>query len=123
DLHGLEPRQLLDAANAARIRPLVDALLHDTLDHFHEAVQYTVAIPRHCYRLRLACPWPIMIGLETLLAHKRNPHWLEPEHASRISRLRLYRILVTSLPCASSNAAIRRWADRLFRKTEAQLPC
>ncbi len=121
DLYSLNASQLLSPENEIKIRPLMHALMTDTLDHFRAAIDYTLAIPTSCYRLRLACLWPIVIGLETLHAHARNPHWLAPEHRSKISRAQIYRILITSLPRASSNTAVQLWTNQLLQQIEMQL--
>ena len=65
-LLGLEPRDLLDPAAGPALRPLLVELLNVALDHYEAGWQYTFAIPRAETRMRLACAWPLLIGLRTL---------------------------------------------------------
>jgi farnesyl-diphosphate farnesyltransferase len=64
--HGLQPQDLLDAAQITRFRPLYDTYLHQAEDHFASGWQYTTSLPFRQVRLRLACAWPLLIGLETI---------------------------------------------------------
>lgn len=118
---GLTPQDLLVPGASPRARSLLNALLRVTLDHYREAIAYTLAIPRGAIRLRLACLWPIFIGLETLVLLTRNPSWLDPLHVSKIRRNDVYRILAYSLTTVSWDARIRGWAERLIGEIEASL--
>jgi len=118
---GLTPQDLLGPDASRRARPLLDALLRKTLDHYREALAYTLAIPRGAVRLRLACLWPIFIGLETLVLLARNPAWLEPRQASKVQRNDVYRMLAYSLTTVSWDGRIRNWAERLIAQIEASL--
>src|SRR5262249_44959559 len=51
---GLGPRDLLEPGGAARARPLYRRLLGLTLEHYDVAWDYTLAIPRREWRMRLA---------------------------------------------------------------------
>src|SRR5438093_7144182 len=72
---GLGPRDLLEPAGAARALPLYRRLLGLALEHCNVAWDYTLAIPRLAWRMRLACAWPLLIRLATLadLAAHPNP--------------------------------------------------
>lgn len=118
---GLTPQDLLGPDASQRARPVLDALLRRTLDHYREALAYTLAIPRGALRLRLASLWPIFIGLETLALLARNAAWLDPRQASKIQRNDVYRILAYSLTTVSWDSRIRNWAERLFAEIEASL--
>jgi farnesyl-diphosphate farnesyltransferase len=122
DRHGLVPRDLMDPANALRARPMLDELLRFSLAHFREAMAYTFAIPRTAIRLRLACLWPILIGLETLLLLAGNRAWPDPAHASKIPRGKVYRVLARSTATVMSDTLLRRWMDDLIARIEASLP-
>jgi farnesyl-diphosphate farnesyltransferase len=119
--YGLHPPDLLLPVNSVRAQPLLFELLRTTLDHFREAVDYTLAIPASSVRLRLACLWPILIGLETLLLLVDNRDWLDPAKVSKVRRSDVYRIIARSLPLAVSNTLLRRDAGRLIEKIEARL--
>jgi len=121
DRHGLAARDLLQAANLTRARPLLVELLRETLDHFRAALDYTLAIPASALRLRLACLWPILIGLETLLLLVDNDAWLDPAKVSKVTRNTVYRIIASSLLLAPSNALVRNAIDKRIRRIEARL--
>jgi farnesyl-diphosphate farnesyltransferase len=121
DRHGLSARDLLQPANSMRARPLLVELLRRALDHFREALDYTLAIPASAVRLRLACLWPILIGLETLLLLADNDAWLDPARGSKVTRNTVYRIIVSSLLLVPSNALVRKAIDKRIRQVEARL--
>ncbi|MEM5430968.1 phytoene/squalene synthase family protein [Cupriavidus oxalaticus] len=117
--HGLAPRDLLLPDASARARAMMHALAAMTLDHFQQAMAYTLAIPRRFVRLRLACLWPILIGMETLLLLVRNDQWLDPASASKMPRSQVYRMVASSLPMVWSNGLLRRWFAHQLRGIEA----
>jgi len=121
DPFGLKPEDLLKAEHSIATKPLLCDLVRDTLDHYRDALSYTLAIPKRCGRLRLACIWPILIGLETLELHVRNDAWLDPAGVSKITRKDVYRIVACSLPIAGSNALVKAWIERKIRNVAAQL--
>lgn len=111
--HGLVPEDLLRPENSARARPLLNELLRLALTHFLEARRYVLAIPPNCGRLRLACLWPVLLGLATLKELSANPDWLDPEKPSKVSRKYVYRTLAISVPLAGSDIVVGAWIDRL----------
>lgn len=114
----LSPQDLMQPDGSSRARPLMFELVRTTLGHFREALDYALAIRAGSVRLRLACLWPIFIGLETLLLLVQNDHWLDPRKVSKVGRGDVYRILACSLPLARSNTLLRAWAERLIAKIE-----
>jgi farnesyl-diphosphate farnesyltransferase len=121
DRFGLSPQDLLLPNASLRARPLMFGLVQKTLDHFREAVEYTLAIPAFSVRLRLACLWPVLIGLETLLLLVYNDDWLDPAKVSKMRRSNVYRVIAYSLPLVASNRLLRIWVERLMGKIGAQL--
>jgi farnesyl-diphosphate farnesyltransferase len=121
DQFDLTSQELLSPETSLRARPLLFELVRRALDHFREAVAYTLALPAFSIRLRLACWWPIIIGLETLLLLVHNDHWLDPAKVSKIRRADVYRIIASSLPRVISNKQLQLWAHRLITKIETQL--
>lgn len=121
DQLGVCPTDLLLPEASLKARPLLKSLVRNTLDHFREATDYTLAIPRRCVRLRLACLWPILIGLETLLLLVHNSAWLDPIQPSKVKRSTIYQLMACSLPVIGSNAMVRIWVKRLIVRIEAQL--
>jgi farnesyl-diphosphate farnesyltransferase len=96
-------------------------LLRTTLDHFREALDYTLAIPAFSVRLRLACLWPILIGLETLMLLVDNAAWLDPQKVSKVRRSTVYRIIASSLLLVGSNRLVRQSIEQRIRHIEARL--
>jgi farnesyl-diphosphate farnesyltransferase len=121
DRFGLGPQDLLLPNASLRARPLMFELVRKTLGHFREAVEYTLAIPAFSVRLRLACLWPILIGLETLLLLVYNDDWLDPERVSKIRRGNVYRVIAYSVPLVASNRLLLIWVEGLMGRIESQL--
>lgn len=115
---GLAPQDLLDAACSPAARPLLVKWIRVALGHYRAAADYTLAIPRHCVRLRLAALWPILIGLATLAALARSPAWLDEKTTIRIPRAAVYRLIAASLPQVCSDVLLRRWLANLLRRVE-----
>ena len=117
---GLTPQDLLQPETSLPARPVLFEFLAKTLDHYRDAVEYTLALPRSSIRLRLACLWPICIGLKTLVLLAHNDRWLDPNNASKIRRTDVYRIMASSAFVVSSNTMLRRWLERLIVQVHAR---
>ena len=94
--HGLKPEELLDKGNAARFQPILRRLVMASREHLDQGWQYTLAIPRIEIRLRLACMWPILIGMRTLELLLFSPNPLNVESPIKISRGEVYRIMAAT---------------------------
>jgi farnesyl-diphosphate farnesyltransferase len=110
---GLTPRDLLDPTRAGRARPLVLRLIALTLEHYDVAWRYTLAIPRAEWRMRLACAWPLSIGLGTLAWLARHPDPLGATEPIKVSRAWVRAMIARSLVTVWSNGALGREAARL----------
>jgi farnesyl-diphosphate farnesyltransferase len=110
---GLAPRELLDPGRAPAARPLLMEWLHTALDHYEAGWQYTFAIPRREARMRLACAWPLLIGLRTLDLLAASPNWLDPAITLKVPRVRVYGLMAHSLGTVWSTRALGRQARRL----------
>jgi farnesyl-diphosphate farnesyltransferase len=118
---GLGAQDLMQPGASARARGVLFELVRIALDHFRAAIDYTFALPRLSLRLRLACLWPILIGLETLERLVANEAWLDPVKTSKVTRNDVYRILACSTLIAPSNALLNRWFQRLLARVEARI--
>jgi len=109
---GLRPRDLLDPARTRSARPLLEDLLEMALGHYDVAWRYTLTIPRREWRMRLACAWPLLIGLATLGAFAREP---DPLAAGpiKIARSEVRRLLARSSLTVWSNHMLAADAARL----------
>ncbi len=92
----LEPQDLLDPQNAKRFRSVLRQLVCLALEHLDQGWQYTLAIPGLEIRLRLACMWPILIGLRTLQQLSVSPDILDPTVSVKVSRAEVYRIMAAT---------------------------
>ena len=104
---GLQPAQLLDPANEPKFRPVYRQLLDLSEAHLCAGWAYTKALPRSQVRLRLACAWPILIGLETL-GKLRAANVLDASQPVKISRPAVRRLVLRSLLVYPSRA---RWEN------------
>lgn len=121
--YGLTPQDLLTAEAAGRARPVMLELVRHALDQFRDAIDYTLAIRRSTPRLRLACLWPIVIGLKTLLLLTDSANWLVPEPSVKVRRQQVYGVIATSIVLVGSNTLLRAWLERLIAAIERRLHC
>lgn len=112
----LRPIDLLDPTATPRALPLLHRLLGVALEHYDVAWSYTLAIPRLEWRMRLACAWPLLIGLGTLAAIARHPDPLTTTAPIKISRREVRAMLARSLVVVWSNDALAAEAARVRRK-------
>ena len=110
---GLAPRDLLDPAAAKTARPLVQELLQVALARYDAGWRYTLAIPAGEPRMRLACAWPLLIGLATLERLAAAPGWLDPAIHVKVPRAQVYALLARSLVGVGSARALARQGARL----------
>jgi len=110
---GLGPRDLLEPSGAARARPLYRRLLGLALEHYNVAWDYTLAIPRLEWRMRLACTWPLLIGLATLAALTAHPNPLGAMAPIKIPRRAVRALLARSAFTVWSNRALAAHAARV----------
>ena len=111
DTVGLVPADLLEPSKSPRAAPVLARLIDRTLEHYDEAWRYTLAIPRKEWRMRLACAWPLLIGLATLSALAAAPDPLAGAPV-KISRGAIRAILARSMAVVWSNRALAREAGR-----------
>src|SRR5579862_4511465 len=100
-----DPQALLDPKNFDLIRPIYGKWLDAAVDDLDAGWRYTLAIPRSERRLRLACIWPIWIGLMTI-ARLRVENPLDPSRRVKISRGEVYGVMARSFLTCRSDAAL-----------------
>lgn len=107
---GLRPHDLLDQGNLSRFKPVLGKIVRLAVDHLDQGWLYTMAIPRHETRLRLACMWPILSAGESLKLVMRTPDLLNPAVKVKITRGKVYRIMaVTTGTVACGYAGTAYW--------------
>jgi len=96
-LHGvtLRPSDLLQRDAESKLRPLYNSYLYRASEHLAAGWAYTNALPRSSIRVRLACAWPILIGVRTL-ARLRVWNVLDASQRVKISRAEVRDIFVRS---------------------------
>ena len=104
---GLTPSELLTPTNEAKFRPLYDRYLDLAESHLTAGWQYTNHIAWGRMNLRLACAWPVLIGLKTV-NHLRAGTVLDPLHRIKASRTEVRGIMVRSVLLYPFPAAWRR---------------
>lgn len=92
----LQPADLLHSATEGRFRPLYTRYLDLAESNLTAGWRYTNTLPRLQVRVRLACAWPVLIGLETI-KRLRVENVLNAEHRVKISRDEVKRIMVRSI--------------------------
>ena len=115
---GLAAEDLLVPANEGRARQVLIPWMRTALGHFEAAEEYLLGVPRRSVRLRLACLWPLLLGLATLARLARGGKWLDPDTTTKVSRRWVYRMIALSLPVVFSNHLLRRWISSLRRQVE-----
>jgi farnesyl-diphosphate farnesyltransferase len=93
---GLAPEDLLKPENELRVRPVYDAWLERAEADLFAGWDYTNALPRGSLRVRLACAWPIQIGLETTKLLRAGPI-LDPQKRVKVSRRTVKKLMLRSV--------------------------
>ena len=107
---GLTPADLLKPENEPKFRPLYNQYLDLAESHLAAGWEYTNLIPFGQIRVRLACAWPILIGLRTI-ARLRSGNVLDPQQHIKINRAEVKRIIARSTLYYPLPAAWRKLAN------------
>jgi farnesyl-diphosphate farnesyltransferase len=92
---GLTPDDLLNPANEPKLRPVFRAWTDQAFQRLEAGWRYTNSLPFGHFRLRLACAWPVLIGVRTLVKLLAgNP--LDPLQRIKVSRGEIRQILLGS---------------------------
>ncbi len=106
----LSPEQLLDPSSSEKFRPVFRQLIHEARDHLDQGWGYTMALPRRQVRLRLACMWPLLIGIRTLQALSVSRDILQADESVKVARRDVYGIIgTTGLTAGSSLVGTAYW--------------
>ena len=93
---GLAPTDLLAPGATAKLRPVYDELLDQAEAHLTAGWSYTNTLPWSSPRVRLACAWPVLIGLKTL-TRLRHENPLDADRRVKVSRAEVRRIMLGTL--------------------------
>ena len=100
---GLRPEDLLAAATEKQFRPLYNRYLDLAQAHLAAGWAYTNSLPWGCVRVRLACAWPVLIGVQTL-GRLRSENPLDSARRIKITRAEVRGVIWRSValyPCPS----------------------
>jgi farnesyl-diphosphate farnesyltransferase len=118
---GLAPADLKNPATYEKLRPLYFQYIDHALEHYRAAWEYILAIPKSNWKVRLACIWPVWIGLETLaLLRDRACNPLEPTRRIRIPRSKVYRIIASSVPRVFFNSSLNSQYRKLMIRAASE---
>ena len=106
----LFPEILLSPAAADKFLPLYREHLDKAESHLHAGWRYTNTIPFRQIRVRLACAWPVLIGLRTI-KKLRTAGGTELRTRVKVSRAEVYGLMFKSLLAVWFPAWWRKLAD------------
>lgn len=92
--------------------------LDRAVEHLDAGWRYTLAIPAAHWRLRLACIWPIWIGLKTI-ARLRREQPVDAPRSVKITRGEMYRLLARSVVWVCHERALDNCYQSLRRAAQA----
>ncbi|MDH5257366.1 MAG: squalene/phytoene synthase family protein [Gammaproteobacteria bacterium] len=111
--YSFSPDMLFDKQYNRQLTPVILKWLKQADQYFDSAEIYLLNIPRHCFRLRLAALWPIIIGLATLKLIKEKKNYLDADTNVKVKRKWVYKMLLMSIPAVLSNTLLRYWIKSL----------
>jgi len=107
-----DPRALLEPSAFPGVRAEYHRWLDAALEHLDAGWRYTLSMPVSLWRLRLACGWPIWIGLGTL-ARLRKANPLDPDVVVRVPQSETNGLLLrSSMTC---------WSEKLLNSKYQEL--
>jgi len=118
----LLPEVLLSPANEEKFLPLFREYLNKAESHLSAGWHYTNAIPFSQFRVRLACAWPILIGMKTI-EKLRAANVIELQQRVKVSRSEVRGVMLRSVLSCPFPGAWRRLfpQSRKAVASEAQL--
>jgi farnesyl-diphosphate farnesyltransferase len=91
---GLTVDEFHSGASMEKNLQILESLLCKTNGHLHDALKFTLAIPRTEIALRLFCIWPLWMAAKTVSVLHNNPELLNSNAQVKISRSTVKRILL-----------------------------
>jgi farnesyl-diphosphate farnesyltransferase len=100
------------------VKPMFDKWREEAIFHLEAGWQYTMGIPVELTRLRMACVWPIWIGLRTLALLKlANP--LSVAERVKVTRGEVYRIMARSVWWRANPARLDAEYQRILKQAQS----
>ena len=92
----LSPQTMLSEIHEQKFLPFFHEYLDKAEDHLRAGWEYTNTLPFSQFRLRLACAWPILIGMKTI-EKLRRARLIDLKQNLKVARPEVKRIMVCSL--------------------------
>ena len=103
----LFPETLLSTANEQKFLPLFHEYLGKAESHLAAGWNYTNTLPFGQFRVRLACAWPILLGVKTI-EKLRGANVIELQQRVKVSRGEVRKIIFHSLVRCPFQSAWRK---------------
>jgi farnesyl-diphosphate farnesyltransferase len=103
----LLPETLLSPANEKKFLPLFREHLDKAESHLSAGWRYTNTVPFGQFRVRLACAWPILIGMKTI-ERLRAANVIELQQRVKVSRSEVRGVIWRSILSCPFSGAWRR---------------
>lgn len=107
---GLSPDDLRSPENHEQFRETFLKLVAIGEAHLDAGWHYVTRLPFSQFRLRLACAWPVLIGMRTFsLLRAGNP--LDPTDRIKVPRAEIYRMMLSTILRVPTSGAWNRLPD------------
>ncbi len=120
--NGLTTEEFHAGASTEKDLKVLESLLSKTVGHLHDALDFTLAIPRSAMRLRLFCIWPLWMAMETVTVLHNNHDLLKSDANVKISRKTVRRILRRTPLICWSNTLLQRSFSSILQRSSFQDP-
>ena len=107
--HGVKIEDFFKPENNTKSLRILGELIGKAEEHLHDALEYTLAIPRRETRIRLFCLWPLFFAIKSLAAASGNINLVTGEKPVKITRQDVYRTLTKTTVLAFSNTQLQRY--------------
>ena len=114
--HQLTPEALLTPEGFRTARPMFEQLIDLTMEHLDLGWRYTLAIPRHTIRLRLACLWPLLFAVKTLRHVSAAMENHDPTIEVKMPRKEVYATMLVSGVAVTSNTLLTAYYGQLWSR-------
>lgn len=116
--NGLNVEEFSACVSTEKNLAVLEQLLRKTMGHLQDALEFTLAIPRHNFSIRLFCIWPLWMAMETVAVLHNNQVLLTSEDPVKISRQTVKKILWTTPLTCFSNTLLKRSFDDILRRAQ-----
>ncbi len=119
---GLTVDEFHSGASMDKNLQILESLLRKTNGHLHDALKFTLAIPRTQIALRLFCIWPLWMAVKTVSVLHNNPELLNSNAQVKISRSTVKRILLGTPFIAGSNNLLKYFFNNIIHDNAFRNP-